>query len=393
MARPEKRVVLPVHSSQAHAHVHVIGRGIVGLSIAFALQRRGVRVRIVGPAAKLGSATVAAVGTSTLKGNILATSPLFTLKMRGHAGLVDWLDSIEKASDRAVSRDFSGAFEPFYNQKEYVYQRKRVFHRQFTGCFALKILDQKALSGRFSSGGLFPRQALGAFHYFRDGWYDPLTCLAALEEALKRGGADFLSGQVVNIKPNPMGGQLIQTDAGCYEAQQTVLAAGVFSDEILAASGFSGIRQEAVEGETVIMDAPQLNDMVLKLGKMNLVVHAGVVRVGSSSRRQADLLHCQASGPAAQELADLAATLVGASPVFSSAWGIRGRFKDHCPAIGSLKWANFAQPLWLATGFYKNGLQLAPLFAEKLADLMLVTPSLSTAISTAFPQPMSSILS
>ena len=361
--------------------------------MAFALQRRGVRVRIVGPAAKLGSATVAAVGTSTLKGNILATSPLFALKMRGHAGLVDWLNTIEKASGRAVSRDFSGAFEPFYNQKEYIYQRKRVFHRQFTGCFALKVLDQRALSARFSSGGMFPRQTAGAFHYFRDGWYDPLMCLAALEEALLRGGADFLCGEVVSIKPNPMGGQLIQTDAGCHEAQQTVLAAGVFSDEILAASGFSGIRQEPVEGETVLLGAPQLNDMVLKLGKMNLVVNAGVVRVGSSSRRQADLACCQASGLASEELAELGSTLVGASSVFSSAWGIRGRFKDHSPAIGTLKWANFAQPLWLATGFYKNGLQLAPLFAEKLADLMLVTPSLSTAMSTAFPLPMSSILS
>ena len=377
---------------QTQGQVHVIGRGIVGLSVAFALQRRGIRVRIVGPAAKLGSATVAAVGTSTLKGNILATSPLFALKMRGHSGLVDWLNTIERASGRAVSRDFSGAFEPFYNQKDYVYQRNRVFHRQFTGCFSLKVLGQKALCSRFSSGGVFPRQALGAFHYFRDGWYDPLMCLAALEEALKRGGADFLSGQVVNIKPNPMGGQLIQTDAGCDEAQQTVLAAGVFSDEILAASGFSGICQEPVEGETVLIDAPGLNDMVLKLGNMNLVAHAGIVRVGSSSRRQVDLVHCQASGPAAEELSERATALVGASPVFSSTWGIRGRFKDHSPAIGSLKWANFAQPLWLATGFYKNGLQLAPLLAEKLADLMLVTPSLSTAISTAFPQSMSSIL-
>jgi len=373
-------------------HVYVIGRGIVGLATAFALLRRGVRISVVGPAARHGSASRAAVGTSTLKGNILASSPFFALKMRGHAGLVAWLRTIEQASSRTIARDFGGSFEPFYNQKDYVYQRNRVFHRQFTGCFSLKVLDNAALAAKFSSAGLFPDQTRGAFHYFRDGWYDPLQCLEALEAALRLGGAEFVGGHVLKIEPRPDGGQAIYTSEGTYLAQETLLAAGVFSNEILAASGFKGIRQELVEGETVVLAAPQLNDTVLKMGKLNLVSHAGILRVGSSSRRAVDLGLCTVNSAAAADLAAYAATQFGIGSPFSTLWGIRGRFKDHCPAIGSLKWSDSTQRLWLATGFYKNGLQLAPVFAAKLAEMMVLTHTLSTDLSTGFPQPMAAIL-
>jgi len=373
-------------------HVHVIGRGIVGLAAAFALQRRGARITVVGPAARQGSASRAAVGTSTLKGNILASSPFFALKLRGHAGLVAWLKTIEQASGSTIARDFGGSFEPFYNQKEYVYQRNRVFHRQFTGCYSLKVLDSNALAAKFSSAGQFPAQTRGAFHYFRDGWYDPPRCLEALEAALKLSGAEFVGGNVLRIDPRPEGGQAIYTSDGTYLAQETLLAAGVFSNEILANSGFKDIRQEPVEGETVVFAAPQLNDAVLKMGKLNLVSHAGVLRVGSSSRRAADLGLCAVNSAAAAELAVHAANQFGIESPFSTLWGIRGRFKDHCPAIGSLKWSDSKQRLWLATGFYKNGLQLAPLFAAKLAEMMVVTHMLSTDLSTGFPQPMSGIL-
>jgi glycine/D-amino acid oxidase-like deaminating enzyme len=78
------------------------------------------------------------------------------------------------------------------------------------------------------------------------------------------------------------------------------------------------------------------------------------------------------------------------SSSLSSSWGIRGRFKSRTPGIGSI---DFPQPmprrLWLALGFYKNGLQLAHLFANNLASLM----SFSTSVSTGFPQQISTIKS
>jgi len=60
-------------------------------------------------------------------------------------------------------------------------------------------------------------------------------------------------------------------------------------------------------------------------------------------------------------------------------WGWRGRFRDRCPAIGPLFWPDLERRLWVALGFYKNGLQLSHLFAQEIANNLA-----SGAYSSAF---------
>ena len=51
---------------------------------------------------------------------------------------------------------------------------------------------------------------------------------------------------------------------------------------------------------------------------------------------------------------------------WQSRFGLRLRTKDRAPVCGRL--SGFADRIWVFSGFYKNGLQLAPLMAADLAQ-------------------------
>ena len=364
--------------------VAVIGRGIIGLCVAQALVEQGWQVTVFGPQALHGTASRAAVGTSNLKGNISAQNPFFALKIAAHRGLEAWLDKLERLSERPVARSFMGAFEPFTHVDEYRYVRERVFHRQFTGCRDAKVVEQQWLKARFPRHEQFTSKSLGAYHYYRDLWFDPEQCLEALEVLLRRQGTLFRDDLVDAVVPQVDGGLELRLSGQGLRVSEVVLAAGIFSNQVLVNSGIPGIFQEPVEGETLIAQLFGVDSVNLKVGKMNYVVHDGILRAGSSSRRQSDLLKCSPSPETAAFLRQDAQRFINFDS-YRTVWGVRGRFKNRMPGIGSVFFPSFpSHRLWLALGFYKNGLQLGHLFANNLAMLM----GNSTVISTAFPYPV-----
>ncbi|MBM4251040.1 MAG: FAD-binding oxidoreductase [Deltaproteobacteria bacterium] len=368
--------------------VSVIGRGIIGLTVAQALLERGWQVTVIGPQIVLGAASRAAVGTSTLKGNVVAQNPFFGLKISGHQGLKPWLERLERISNHRISRNFGGAFEPFPSVSSYRQVRERVFHRQFTGCKNVAVVDGQALKQLFPHQSKLNSQAIGAFHYYQDLWFDPSDTLDALESYLRLSGVNFLEGLVHSVVPAIDNGLLICLFNGQrIQSEEAVLATGVFANEILERSGFQGMRQDLVEGETLTGSLEVDDFMTLKLGKINLVIDGTRFLYGSSSRSQSALSFCASNEQSIEILRQEVQNLITPS-VMGSVWGIRGRFKSRTPGIGSVEFpAPMPRRLWVALGFYKNGLQLAHLFANNLASLM----DFSTSVSTGFPQPMSAL--
>ena len=379
---------MPTHSA------HVVGRGIVGLALAFELSQRNWAVTVVGPRAVAGTASRAAVGVSNLKGHITGASPLFATKIRGHQGLMAWLTRVEAASGRVIPRQFGQVYEPFASLTEFDGIRTRVFHRMFTGCFGVKVLDAKALQAHFAECPQvsLPRLYRGAFRYPNDGWFDPVACLEALEEALRRRGTRFIEEPVTRIQPHSDRGLTISTISGqILFAEEVLLAAGVFSDAILAASGLPCLRQEVVAGETVFGAWGGPVDIVVKSGKTNVVANGRRLIVGSTSRRLLapfdGVLGPDPSG--VRDLTLLGRQLLGFSGEPTVCWGLRGRFRDRCPAIGPLFWHGAERRLWVALGFYKNGLQLSHLFAQEIANSLAsatpFSPSSAFAAARLFP--------
>lgn len=348
---------------------HVVGRGIIGLSLAYELGKRGWRVFVVGPRDKPGTASRAAVGATSLKGQIQADQPLFAVKMYGHEGMPAWLAELQAASGCKIAHGFSGVFEPFSSVTEYAGIRNRVFHKRFTGCLNVELVGAK----QFEAKGLPKDHVLadwqGAYRYYRDGWITPDDLLKALEAAHLKAHGEFIETEVQAVKPGKNSGMILETLEGQVEAETVVIAAGIFSNEILRASGFEGLEQQAVEGETLFGEDDRKADFCLRVGKLNYVHDGHQVRIGSTS------------GPRGAVGADLeakASKAFGWTQNSTRRWGIRGRFRDRIPAIGQLFFPGRGIGPWVSLGYYKNGIQLHRFFAQNLVSMIEGQPPAPT---------------
>ncbi len=352
----------------------VIGRGIAGLAAAFELKKAGFPVRVVGPARAAeppGVGTRAATGISAMKGAVLPQKALFAAKAAGHALLPAWLDEVERiAAGPLIPRTFAGVSELFFDLTGYEGIRARVFHRKFTGCYRAEVLDPIGLMSRggdLSPFGLAPR---GGFFYPRDGWYDPEAALMALEAALANLGVPFTDAAVERLAEHPDAGLEIRAGNGTLRCREAVLAAGVWTDRILAASGIAALpAQTAFAGETLRGKGSGAGTVVTTFNRTSLVAIGGRIQYGSTCYPAASLF----AGPDAGKVAELRARYEAHAPLpaFSEvAFGLRARAPDRLPTVGPLFFPSGNRRFWVLTGLYKNGLQLAPLFARDLCRFL-----------------------
>ncbi len=344
---------------------HVVGRGIIGLSLAYELGKRGWRVFVVGPRAKPGTASRAAVGASSMKGKIHASKPLFAVKMYGHEGMPSWIREVEARSGRKIRYDFDGLFEPFSTAKEFDWIRERVFHKEFSGCLNVELIPQTEFVAKGLPLHLTRPSWKGAFRFPKDGWVHPEDLLDALEAAHLNAGGIFLEQEVERVSPTGGPELAVETAAGTLTAKTVIVAAGIFSNEILRASGFETAVQRGLPGETLVgADTGPEANLALRVGKLNYVRSGTEVRIGSTPfdgiSGDLEAVSAEAFGPLKNSVRKA---------------GIRGRFRDRMPALGQILFPGRDVGPWVSLGYHKNGYQLAHLFAQKLVSLLDGAPA------------------
>lgn len=351
--------------------IHIIGRGIAGLSLAYELVRRGRQVVLVGPKQRPGSATQAAVGVASVKGNIQGNSELFRCKLQAQSALPAWLRRLEQDSRVPIER-LSGSLELFESVQGYEAIRNRVFHRLFTGCFDMKVLPRKDLTNVFHNLERLCPGSRGAFLYPSDLWVNPEHVLLALESFLAQNGVTAIDATVtrINFKENQRPVLELELEHTSLPFEEVVLAAGAFAHELLLTSDLPGLTKlplEAVAGETLEGPAPTDMHGVINRGRVNLVVAKGRYLYGSSSRV---VKAASDAGPSSLFVQQLHSDLQRFAPLPNCEgvrWGLRTRVKDQSPVIGPLFWSKNERPLWVYLALYKNGLQLAPWLSQRLA--------------------------
>ncbi len=339
---------------------HVVGRGIIGLSLAYELSKRGWRVVVVGPKALPGSATRVAVGVSSIKGKTRAKQPLLAAKMLGHYGIEAWIADVQERSGRQIRHRFGVLFEPFSSLKEFDWIRERVFHKEFTGCLNVELLSQDRFREKGLPEHLRKDSWQGAFRYPDDGFVHPDDLLDALEAALTKDGATFIEDSVHRLEGTNGETVLLHTERTTLEAQTVIVACGIFSNEILSASGLRGFEQRPVPGGTLVAqgEGPDC-DVALRVGKVNYVRAGSEIRAGSTP-----------FDGIPGDLESVCRDAFGELKKSVQKNGTRGRFRDRLPAIGQIFFPGRQTGPWVSIGYYKNGIQLSHLFAQYLASLI-----------------------
>ncbi len=413
----------------ARVDVLVVGAGIVGVSVASSLARRGARVTVIdsgspregSSAANAGhlvpshvipfaSPGMVAAGVRSLarRDGAFALSPRLRAEVapwlvrfasasteanvRAGAPALDWLLSTSMTEvDRLIAAGADldhareGLIQVFTRAESLASAREEAAHMRALGYPA----QEMALADLAAAEPLV-QNAVGAIMLPRDGRLDPALLLDALRAEALAHGARFLPGRVTGIVVGATG-CTVATDGGVHHAEQVVLAAGVWTPELARAAGVggagvSGVRSRAGDGavgvpalpilpakgySVTVLDAPDLPTHPLLLMDQRLAVTPMRRGLRITGRFELTRASDRAVPPARAEAllttARQALTLPVAARATQQWTGLRPATPDGLPVIGRL---SPGSPVLVASGHGMLGTTSGPGTGELVAMLV-----------------------
>lgn len=323
--------------------VTVRGAGIAGLSLAWACVRRGARVRVIDPHGIAAGASGGIVGALAPHvpehWNSKKAFQLESLLMAQ-----DWWAEVEAASGRSSGYARTGRLQPVAEGGLALAQaRAKGAADLWQGRATWHIIDAGAGFAPLSPTGLLIHDTLSARIH-------PAQACAVLAAAIHARGGDVTQGDA--------------PDEGAV-----AWATGWQGLEALT-SQHSRMVGAGIKGQAVLLDFDAREHPQLFVDGLHIIPHAdGTTAIGSTTERTFDsptrtddqcdalLARARAAVPALADAAEI------------RRWaGVRPRARTRAPMLGRhpLRDGHF-----IANGGFKIGFGMAPLCAERLADLIL----------------------
>lgn len=364
--------------------VVVVGAGLVGCASALALARRGAEVVVLerGAFGEL-AASRAAAGILGAQLERHASAAMLELCVASRDRYPSWIAEIEAASGMSVDFRRCGAMRVAFADAERDEIAAEV-EQQKTAGHEAELLDrvaarrlEPALSDAVCAAAWFPR----------DGVLDPPKLLEALRVSARRVGVVFRCGVTVSgleQRAERVVGARIEDERGegaFVPADQVVVAAGSWSSLI------ADLQRMGIAADLVLPARGQMVELVTVTSPIERVVDApgaylsprsdGRVLVGSTVELVGHQRAVTAAGAKALLDGALAAVPSLAEARLAGHWcGFRALTPDQLPILSR----GPREGLLLASGHFRNGVVLAPLTAEVVADLATgVEPSVDLA--------------
>jgi glycine oxidase len=336
------------------ADVTVVGYGLVALASTLALADRGLSVRIVGTKHR-GEASSAA-------GGILAPSisppedALASAFMRSARDFYPgYVAALVERTGIAVPLNRLGILQLALDEAQADALRASIPEGS-------RWLDSAALAREEPAVA----HAVGAVWHPDDGAVEPLALMDALSAAVARHeGVAVAREDVCSIDVTELGCNVLTDRESRFASDHLVLAAGAWTPLIVGA-GAEAI--EPVRGQMVAFDAAPVRQVVYGASGYLIPRHDGHTVAGSTSEHvgfDADVTDQGVATISAEATRTCPAL---ASSAISSTWaGLRPMTPDALPIIGP----DPERPrLSYACGHSRNGILLAPITAEVVADLV-----------------------
>jgi glycine oxidase len=353
----------------------VVGGGIIGVSLAFELRRRGQSVLVLDRQEPGREASWAAAGTISPAPDHESLG-IAALGCESYRRYPEFAAAIEEASGKSAGFHPDGAMELFLDDDGETARDRRLKEIQSYGISAEAIsLDEAKI--REPAIGRATRAAL----WIQDEAYlDPrvithVAIAAALKTGVEmRGNSDVIS---VLVEQGRCSGVLV-VDAQKHRARELEIRAGekIAASNVAIAAGWrsgkiGGVESYAptipVRGQMVALGrVPGAPRTILRssLGYM-APREDGRTVVGSTLESGTAEKHTTPAG--VQEILTAALTMapgLASAPILETWAGVRPDSPDHLPIIGPTN----VKGLYIATGHYRNGMLLAPVTAKYLAE-------------------------
>ena len=346
--------------------VIVLGAGIIGCAIAYELARRGARVCVIDGRDVGCGATQASAGVLApyIEGEHKST--LAELGVRSLQQYDEFVARVVEDSGTAVQYVRKGTLEVAIDERALDRVEAISAALEASGVLTERLDAQTTreaepeLTGRVLGGLLVPAH----------GFVASAELIAALEQAATARGVSFLVSRSARRVSSDHGSVQVETNADTITGGAAVLAAGSWSAQIDVA-GAPRLPVRPVRGQLLHLEWPGS-----RLTRVVWTPHCYLV-----PRTDGSLL----AGATVEEVGfDERATVAGVRGLLDAACdlvprarqagfravrvGLRPGTPDNLPMVGV---SGSLPRLVYATGHYRNGVLLAPLTAELVANLLL----------------------
>lgn len=347
----------------------IVGAGAIGLACAWRAAQRGLSVCALDRDLPGGGASRVAAGMLAPDTEVeFGGEALLRLNLAAAETYPAFVAELEEAAGRPAGYRRCGALHLALDRDE-AGELRRLHEFQLSLGLEVEWLSPRAC--RELEPGLATRLA-GGIHAPGDGEVDTRALLEALRAAAERAGAKVVAGaEVTGLLLEGERVRGVETAAGeRYPAGQVVLAAGCWS-----AAGWlpEAVRPPVrpVKGQILRLRGPAgapLCERLVRTPWVYVVPRGdGRVVVGATAEERGFDLTVTAGGvhellrEAYRVLPDVAEL-----ELVEAIAGLRPGTPDNAPLIGP----SGLEGLLLATGHYRNGILLAPLTAEAVAELL-----------------------
>ncbi|HEV2836866.1 MAG TPA: glycine oxidase ThiO [Pyrinomonadaceae bacterium] len=348
------------------AEVVIIGGGVIGLTIARALAQRGVREACLIERGSLGSeASFAAGGMLAPQTEANTHDEFFELACQSRDLYANFAAALREETGIDVELDTTGTLYLAFTEHDLSEIEKR-YEWQSRAGFAV---EQLTPSDARELEPCIAETARGALYFPRDVQVENRRLLNALVNSVDKIRVKIVTQTTVSqvlVDRRRLSG--VQTSRGSISCRKAIIAAGTWSS-LIQNSATPPI--EPIRGQMICFDAkPQLTRHVIYSPRGYLVPrHDGRLLAGSTSENAGFSKQVTAGGISsilanAQEISPKTASL----SIVDTWSGLRPRAADGLPVLGP---CDEIDGLFYATGHYRNGILLAPVTGELIADAVV----------------------
>lgn len=352
----------------SNADVTIIGGGVIGLTIARALALRGAGDICLIERGNLGhEASFAAAGMLAPQAEANSQDDFFALACRSRDMYAGFAASLRDETGIDIELDTTGTLYVALTYKDLVEIEKRYGWQTAAGLPVQKLTPADA---RELEPCINP-SVVGALRFPLDVQVENRRLLNALTNSVAKLGVTIRTSTTVDClqieRDRVMG---VQTSRGFINCPRVVIAAGTWSRFIRSSSAYEkpALTIEPVRGQMISFDArPQVTRHVIYSPRGYIVPRQdGRLLAGSTSERAGFAKAVTAGGISsiltnAQEIS----ASVSALPILDTWAGLRPHAPDNLPVLGP---CDEIGGLFYATGHYRNGILLAPVTGELIAE-------------------------
>lgn len=344
----------------------IVGGGVIGSAIAYYLARQGKRVILLENGRLASQASQAAAGMLAAQAEMDADDPLFELALASREMFPALALELKEYSGIDIGLQRKGLLKVAVNEAQ-AEELKRTVSLQIAAGNRADWLtgdevrrQEKGLSGH----------VLGAASYQGDGQVNSAELSLAFAKSAAVLGAEIREyAEVKRIAA--VNGRIegVETGEGLIACDQAVLAAGVWSGDLLADIGIR-LPLFPVKGEvfSVVHSVPLLTSVVFSHGCYLVPKQGGRLVVGATTREDAYDRKVTVDG--LLELMNKAKLLLPgiAGCEWEKAWaGLRPQTFDGLPYLGRI---DGPEGLYIAAGHFRNGILLSPITGSLIAEMM-----------------------